>query len=158
MIWQQNYDPFHNIILSCLVASIPIIIMLVLLGIMHVKAHYAAACGLLSALAIAIFVFGMPAPVAGLAAGYGAAFGLLPIGWIVLNIIFLHQLTVENGSFNVLQHSLSNITDDRRLQLLLIAFAFGAFFEGAAGFGTPVAVSAALLIGLGFSPLAASGL
>src|SRR5574337_663149 len=158
MIWQQNYDPFHNIILSCLVASIPIIIMLVLLGVMHVKAHYAAACGLLSALVIAIFVFGMPAPVAGRAAGYGAAFGLLPIGWIVLNIIFLHQLTEENGSFKVLQHSLSSVTDDRRLQLLLIAFSFGAFFEGAAGFGTPVAVSAALLIGLGFSPLAASGL
>ena len=158
MIWQQNYDPFHNIILSCLVASIPIIVMLVLLGIMHVKAHYAATCGLLSALVIAIFVFGMPAKAAGLAAGYGAAFGVLPIGWIVLNIIFLHQLTEENGSFKVLQHSLSNITDDRRLQLLLIAFSFGAFFEGAAGFGTPVAVSAALLIGLGFSPLAASGL
>ena len=158
MIWQQNYDPFNNIILSCLVASIPVIVMLVLLGFMHMKAHYAAALGLLSALAISIFVFGMPAQMAGLAAGYGAAFGLLPIGWIVLNIIFLHQLTEEDGSFKVLQHSLSNITDDRRLQLLLIAFAFGAFFEGAAGFGTPVAVTAALLIGLGFKPLAASGL
>ena len=158
MIWQQNYDPFHNIILSCLVASIPVIVMLVLLGFLHMKAHYAAACGLLSALAISVFVFGMPAKIAGLAAGYGAAFGLLPIGWIVLNIIFLHQLTEEDGSFKVLQHSLSNITDDRRLQLLLIAFAFGAFFEGAAGFGTPVAVTAALLIGLGFKPLAASGL
>lgn len=158
MIWQQNYDPFHNIILSCLVASIPVIVMLVLLGFMHMKAHYAAALGLLSALVISIFVFGMPAQMAGLAAGYGALFGLLPIGWIVLNIIFLHQLTEEDGSFKVLQHSLSSITDDRRLQLLLIAFAFGAFFEGAAGFGTPVAVTAALLIGLGFKPLAASGL
>lgn len=158
MIWQQNYDPFGNIILSCLVASIPVIIMLVLLGFMHMKAHYAAACGLISAFVISIFVFGMPIQMAGLAAGYGAAFGLLPIGWIVLNIIFLHQLTEEDGSFKVLQHSLSNITDDRRLQLLLIAFAFGAFFEGAAGFGTPVAVTAALLIGLGFKPLAASGL
>jgi lactate permease len=155
MIWQQNYDPFHNILLSCLVASI---VMLVLLGFMHMKAHYAAGLGLISALLISIFVFGMPAQIAGLAAGYGAAFGLLPIGWIVLNIIFLHQLTEEDGSFKVLQHSLSNITDDRRLQLLLIAFAFGAFFEGAAGFGTPVAVTAALLIGLGFRPLAASGL
>ena len=158
MVWQQNYDPFNNIILSCLVASIPVIVMLVLLGFMHMKAHYAAGLGLLSALIISIFVFGMPAQTAGLAAGYGAAFGLLPIGWIVLNIIFLHQLTEEDGSFKVLQHSLSNITDDRRLQLLLIAFAFGAFFEGAAGFGTPVAVTAALLIGLGFKPLAASGL
>ncbi len=158
MVWQQNYDPFHNIILSCLVASIPVIIMLALLGLWHVKAHYAAGLGLISAFVIAVFVFGMPAQMAGLAAGYGAAFGLLPIGWIVLNIIFLHQLTEEDGSFKVLQHSLSNITDDRRLQLLLIAFAFGAFFEGAAGFGTPVAVTAALLIGLGFRPLAASGL
>ena len=158
MVWQQNYDPFNNIILSCLVASIPIIIMMVLLGFWHMRAHYAAGIGLIAALLISIFVFGMPAKVAGLAAGYGAAFGLLPIGWIVLNIIFLHQLTEEDGSFKVLQNSLSNITDDRRLQLLLIAFAFGAFFEGAAGFGTPVAVTAALLIGLGFRPLAASGL
>jgi len=158
MIWQQNYDPFHNILLSCFVASIPVIVMLALLGLWHVKAHYAAGLGLLSAAVIAIFVFGMPVQMAGLAAGYGAAFGLLPIGWIVLNIIFLHQLTEEDGSFKVLQHSLSKITDDRRLQLLLIAFAFGAFFEGAAGFGTPVAVTAALLIGLGFRPLAASGL
>ena len=158
MIWQQNYDPFGNIILSCLVASIPVIIMMALLGLWHVKAHYAAGLGLIAALVISIFVFGMPAKVAGLAAGYGMAFGLLPIGWIVVNIIYLHQLTEEDGSFKVLQNSLSNITDDRRLQLLLIAFAFGAFFEGAAGFGTPVAVTAALLIGLGFKPLAASGL
>jgi len=158
MIWQQNYDPFHNIILSCLVASIPVIVMLALLGLWHVKAHYAAGLGLISAFVIAVFVFGMPAQMAGLAAGYGAAFGLLPIGWIVLNIIFLHQLTEQNGSFKILQDSLSGITEDRRLQLLLIAFCFGAFFEGAAGFGTPVAVTAGILIGLGFSPLAASGL
>ena len=98
------------------------------------------------------------AKLAGMAAVYGAFFGLFPIGWIVLNIIFLHQLTEQNGSFKVLQDSLSNITEDRRIQLLLIAFSFGAFFEGAAGFGTPVAVTAAILIGLGFSPLAASGL
>ncbi|MDH6257524.1 L-lactate permease [Bradyrhizobium sp. BR13661] len=158
MIWQQNYDPFNNIVLSCLVASIPVIVMMALLGFWHMRAHYAAALGLISALLISIFVFGMPARVAGLAAGYGMAFGLLPIGWIVLNIIFLHQLTEENGSFKALQDSMMNITDDRRLQLLLIAFALGAFFEGAAGFGTPVAVTAAMLIGLGFKPLAASGL
>jgi lactate permease len=109
-------------------------------------------------LLIAIFAFGMPASMAGSAALFGAANGLLPIGWIVLNIIFLHRLTTENGSFKVLQDSLARITDDRRLQLLLIAFCFGAFFEGAAGFGTPVAVTGAILIGLGFSPLAASGL
>ena len=158
MVWQQNYDPFNNIILSCLVASIPIIIMMVLLGFWHMRAHYAAGIGLIAALLISIFVFGMPAKVAGLAAGYGAAFGLLPIGWIVLNIIFLQQLAESNGSFQILQDSLSGITEDRRLQLLLIAFCFGAFFEGAAGFGTPVAVTAGILIGLGFSPLAASGL
>jgi lactate permease len=132
----------------------------VLLGLLafHVRAHLAAIIGLLSALGVAIIAFGMPVKLAGLAAMYGAFFGLLPIGWIVLNIIFLHRLTEENGSFKVLQDSIANITDDRRLQLVLIAFCFGAFFEGAAGFGTPVAVTAAILIGLGFSPLAASGL
>jgi len=113
---------------------------------------------LIAALAIAIVAFGMPTPMATKAAFLGALTGLFPIGWIVLNVIFLHQLTTQNGSFRVLQESIAGITEDRRLQLLLIAFAFGAFFEGAAGFGTPVAVTAALLIGLGFSPLAASGL
>jgi lactate permease len=132
--------------------------MLAALAFFHVKAHLAALLALASALVIAIFAFGMPAGMAGSAALYGAANGLLPIGWIVLNIIFLHRLTTENGSFKVLQDSLARITDDRRLQLLLIAFCFGAFFEGAAGFGTPVAVTGAILIGLGFSPLAASGL
>ena len=158
MVWQQLYDPFNNIWLSSAVAAIPVVVMLVGLGFLHMKAHIAAAAGLGSAIAIAIFVFGMPAGMAGNATLYGAMFGLLPIGWIVLNIIFLHQLTTEDGSFKVLQESLTGITDDRRLQLLLIAFSFGAFFEGAAGFGTPVAVTGAILIGLGFSPLAASGL
>ena len=132
--------------------------MLVGLGVFHLRAHIAAGCGLIAALAISILAFGMPAEKAALAAGFGAAYGLMPIGWIVLNIIFLHRLTVENGSSVVLQNSIASVSDDRRLQLLLIAFSFGAFFEGAAGFGTPVAVTAALLIGLGFSPLAASGL
>src|SRR5262249_61290663 len=109
-------------------------------------------------LAVALLAYGMPAKMAGLAAFNGALFGLLPIGWIVLNIIFLYRLTEESGSFKVLQDSIARITEDRRLQLLLIAFSFGAFFEGAAGFGTPVAVTAAILIGLGFSPLAASSL
>jgi lactate permease len=125
---------------------------------MHLKAHIAAGAGLVSALIIAVFVYGMPPDMAGKAAFLGGLTGLLPIGWIVLNIIFLHQLTEQNGSFKILQDSIAGITEDRRLQLLLIAFAFGAFFEGAAGFGTPVAVTAAILIGLGFSPLAASGL
>ena len=157
MAWTQVYNPFNSVLLSALAAAIPVVVLLGLLAF-HVRAHLAAIIGLLSALAVAILAFGMPVKLAGLAAMYGAFFGLLPIGWIVLNIIFLHQLTEENGSFKVLQDSIANITDDRRLQLLLIAFCFGAFFEGAAGFGTPVAVTAAILIGLGFSPLAASGL
>jgi lactate permease len=158
MVWQQIYDPFGNPVISTLMAAVPVVVMLAALAFFHVKAHLAALLALASALLISIFAFGMPANMAGSAALFGAANGLLPIGWIVLNIIFLHRLTTENGSFKVLQDSLARITDDRRLQLLLIAFCFGAFFEGAAGFGTPVAVTGAILIGLGFSPLAASGL
>ena len=157
-LWQQIYDPFGNMIISTLLGAIPVVVMLVGLGFLHLKAHIAAGAGLLAAVAIAIFAYGMPASMAGNAALFGGLTGLLPIGWIVLNIIFLHQLTEQNGSFKILQDSIAGITEDRRLQLLLIAFAFGAFFEGAAGFGTPVAVTAAILIGLGFSPLAASGL
>src|SRR4051812_14212890 len=157
-IWQQVYDPMGSMVLSTLLAAIPVVVMLVGLGFLHMKAHIAALAGLLAALVIAVFAFHMPAEMAGKAAWLGALTGLLPIGWIVLNIIFLHQLTERNGSFKVLQDSVAGVTEDRRLQLLLIAFSFGAFFEGAAGFGTPVAVTAAMLIGLGFSPLAASGL
>ena len=158
MVWQQIYDPFGNMVVSTLLAAVPVAVMLICLGFLHIKAHIAAGLGLISALAIAVLAYGMPAEMAGKAALLGGFTGLLPIGWIVLNIIFLQQLAEQNGSFKVLQDSLSGITDDRRLQLLLIAFCFGAFFEGAAGFGTPVAVTAGILIGLGFSPLAASGL
>jgi len=158
MIWQQIYDPFGNMIISTLLAAIPVVVMLACLGFLHIKAHIAAGLGLLAAVVVAVFAYGMPIDMAGKAAMYGGFTGLLPIGWIVLNIIFLQQLAEQNGSFRILQASLSGITDDRRLQLLLIAFCFGAFFEGAAGFGTPVAVTAGILIGLGFSPLAASGL
>lgn len=158
MMWQQVYDPFGNAVVSTLVAAIPIIVLLGGIGLLHMKAHHAALAGLAAALAIAVFAHGMPADKAGMTALYGAAYGLLPIGWIILNIIFLYQLTLEKGYFKVLQDSIAGITDDRRLQLLLIAFCFGAFFEGAGGFGTPVAVTGAILIGLGFSPLAASGL
>jgi lactate permease len=158
MIWQQIYDPFGNMVISTLLAAVPVAVMLICLGFLHIKAHIAAGLGLISALAIAVFAYGMPYEMAGKAALLGGFTGLLPIGWIVLNIIFLQQLAEQNGSFKVLQNSLSGITTDRRLQLLLIAFCFGAFFEGAAGFGTPVAVTAGILIGLGFSPLAASGL
>jgi lactate permease len=158
MVWNQIYDPFNSMLLSTLVAAIPIVVMLGCLAFLHIKAHWAAILGLIAALIVAIFAYGMPAKMAGMAAFNGALFGLLPIGWIVLNIIFLYRLTEESGSFKILQDSIAHITPDRRLQLLLIAFSFGAFFEGAAGFGTPVAVTAAILIGLGFSPLAASGL
>ncbi len=158
MVWQQIYDPFGNMVISTALAAVPVVVMLVALGFLHIKAHIAAAAGLVAALAVAMLAYGMPLGMAGRAAMYGGLTGLLPIGWIVLNIIFLQQLAEQNGSFKVLQDSLSGITEDRRLQLLLIAFCFGAFFEGAAGFGTPVAVTAGILIGLGFSPLAASGL
>ncbi len=158
MIWQQVYDPLNSAVLSTLFAAIPVVVLLGGLAFLHISAHMAAIYGLVSALVIAIFVFGMPTSMALSTAGFGALFGLLPIGWIVLNIIFLYQLTKDKGYFQVLQDSIANVTEDRRLQLLFIAFAFGAFFEGAAGFGTPVAVTGAILIGLGFSPLAASGL
>ena len=158
MAWQQIYDPFGSMALSTLLAAIPVVVMLAALGLFHIKAHIAAALGLAAAFCVAVFAYHMPAAMAGKAALLGGFTGLLPIGWIVLNIIFLQQLCEQNGSFKVLQASLSGITNDRRLQLLLIAFCFGAFFEGAAGFGTPVAVTAGILIGLGFSPLAASGL
>jgi lactate permease len=158
MVWQQIYDPFGSMALSTLLAAVPVVVMLAALGFFHIKAHIAAALGLVAAFCVAVFAYSMPAAMAGKAALLGGFTGLLPIGWIVLNIIFLQQLCEQNGSFKVLQASLSGITNDRRLQLLLIAFCFGAFFEGAAGFGTPVAVTAGILIGLGFSPLAASGL
>ncbi len=156
--WAQGYDPTGHWLLSTMLAAVPIIVLLGSLALGHVKAHYAALAGLGAALLTAIFGFHMPARLAGATAVYGAGYGLFPIGWIVLNVIFMYQLTVESGQFHILQHSLTGITQDRRLQLLLIAFCFGAFFEGAAGFGTPVAVTAALLIGLGFKPLQASGL
>jgi len=156
--WQQGYNPLGHWLLSTLVAAIPVVVLLGTLALGHIKAHYAALAGLAAALLVAIFGFHMPASLAAAGAVYGAGYGLFPIGWIVLNVIFMYQLTVESGQFTVVQHSLTGITKDRRLQLLLIAFCFGAFFEGAAGFGTPVAVTAALLIGLGFKPLQASGL
>ncbi|MGD0213464.1 MAG: L-lactate permease [Terriglobales bacterium] len=156
--WPQNYDPTGRWWLSTLIAALPIVVLLGTLALLHIKAHYAALLGLGTGLATAVLVFHMPARLAATTAVYGAGYGLFPIGWIILNVIFMYQLTVEAGQFKVLQSSMTGITQDRRLQLLLIAFCFGAFFEGAAGFGTPVAVTAALLIGLGFKPLEASGL
>ncbi|RDI62563.1 L-lactate permease [Microvirga subterranea] len=157
-MWSQVYNPFGSAVLSTIVAALPIVCLLGLIAFARMQAHLAAIITLVLSLVIAIFAFGMPGGMALEAAGLGALTGLFPIGWIIINVIFLYRLTVENGSFKVLQDSIAGITADRRLQLLLVAFAFGAFFEGAAGFGTPVAVTGAILIGLGFSPLAASGL
>ena len=157
-MWPQVYDPLGNATLSTLFAALPVVVLLGSLAFLKLQAHVAAVLGLVSALLVAVLVFGMPASLAGATAAYGAAYGLMPIGWIILNVIFLYQLTNERGLFATLRGSITTITRDRRLQLLLVAFCFGAFFEGAAGFGTPVAVTGAILIGLGFSPLAASGL
>ena len=130
--------------------------LLALLAFWHVRAHLAALAGLLVAAAIAIGVYGMPVPLTLAAAGYGAAFGLFPIGWIVLNAIFIYNLSVDTGGFKVLQDRMSNLSDDRRIQALMIGFSFGAFMEGFAGFGAPVAITGALMIGLGFRPLDAA--
>lgn len=157
-MWSHVYDPLGNPWLSTLCAALPVIVLLGALGIFHIKAHIAAVMGLITSLVVAIGIFGMPGSMALSATLMGAANGLLPIGWIILNVIFLYQLTERKGQFAILRESITGVTQDRRLQLLLIAFCFGAFFEGAGGFGTPVAVTGAMLIGLGFSPLAASGL
>jgi lactate permease len=158
MTWTQVYSPLGNLYVSALVAAIPVIVLLGALAFFHVKAHIAALLGLLLALGIAVGVYGMPLSMAGATAAYGAAFGLLPIGWIILNAIFIYDITVKTGKFEVVKDTIGGLAGDRRIQVLLIAFAFGAFIEGAAGFGTPVAISAAMLIGLGFKPLAAAGL
>ena len=157
-MWSQVYNPLQNILVSALVAAIPIIVLLGALGFFRLRAHIAALLGLAASLGIAILEFGMPMHLSVMSALYGAAYGILPIGWIILNVIFLYQLTLGKGHFKTLQNSIASVTEDRRLQLLLIAFSFGAFFEGAAGFGTPVAVTGAILIGIGFSPLSASAL
>jgi lactate permease len=157
-IWSQVYDPFANKTLSTIAAALPVVTLLALIASNKVKAHLAAIIALIVANLVAIVIFTMPADMSLRATVLGAVTGFFPIGWIVLNVIFLYRLTVEKGAFEILQTTIGGVTTDRRLQLLLIAFSFGAFFEGASGFGTPVAVTGAILIGLGFSPLAASGL
>jgi lactate permease len=157
-MWNQIYNPLGNTVLSTGAASLPVVTLLVLIASNKVKAHVAAVIALIVANLVAIIIFTMPADMSLRATVLGAVTGFFPIGWIVLNVIFLYRLTVERGVFETLQTTIGDVAEDRRLQLLLIAFAFGAFFEGASGFGTPVAVTGAILIGLGFSPLAASGL
>jgi lactate permease len=158
MVWSQNYDPFGNSILSTLVCAIPVLVLLGGLGIFQIRAHYAALAGLVAAVLIAMFVIGMPGGMALGAGFFGTLFAVTTVCWIIFNLIFLYRMTLQVGLFKILQDSIGGITNDRRLQLILIAFCFGAFFEGAAGGGTPVAVTGAILIGLGFNPLAASGL
>src|SRR5579862_6249725 len=158
-MWTQNYTPVSgSLALSSLAASLPIFVLLFLLGVKRTAAWIAALSGLAAAILVAVAAYGMPAGAAIGAIGYGAANGLFPIGWVVFTAILLYNITRETGKFETLKDSVGNLSQDRRLQALLIAFAFGAFIEGAAGFGTPVAVSAAMLTGLGFSPFYAAGI
>jgi lactate permease len=158
MPWIQVYDPLGNAWLSTLAAALPIVLLLVALGVLEWRAHIAALAGLVAALAVSVIVYGMPISSAAATAVYGAAYGLLPIGWIIVNAVFLYNLTVQTGQFEIVKSSVARLSADRRIQALLIAFSFGAFIEGAAGFGTPVAICSALLMGLGFTPLYAAGL
>ncbi len=158
MIWPQRYDPLGSPFLSTAVAALPVVALLGSLAWLRLRAHIAALIGLVTALIVAIVALDMPASMALASAAYGAAYGLFPIGWIVLNVIFLHRLVERRGLLDALRRGVTRVTDDRRLQLLLVAFSFGAFMEGAAGFGTPVAVTGGILIALDFGPLEASGL
>ena len=159
MTWQQNFTPIgDSLILSSLVALIPILYFFWALAIKRMKGYVAGVTTLLVALAVAIFAYKMPVGTAMMSASQGAVYGLLPIGWIIITSVFLYKLTVKTGQFDIIRNSVLSITEDRRLQALLVAFSFGAFLEGAAGFGAPVAISAALLVGLGFNPLYAAGL
>src|SRR6478752_3233144 len=157
-MWNQIYNPLGNAALSTIAAAVPVVTLLVLIASGRVKAHVAAIVAVILTNVITIFIFAMPAGMSLRATLLGVVSGFFPIGWIVLNVIFLYQVTVTTGKFELLKRAVGGVTEDRRLQLLLVAFSFGAFFEGASGFGTPVAITGSILIGLGFSPLAASGL
>ena len=158
MEWVQAYDPLQHVWLSTVAAAVPIVLLLVTLGVFEWRAHWAALAGLVAALVVSTAAYGMPAATALGAAVDGAAYGLFPIGWIVVNAVFLYNLTVASGQFDIVKASVARLSADRRIQALLVAFSFGAFIEGAAGFGTPVAITAALLSGLGFTPLYSAGL
>jgi L-lactate transport len=156
--WQQLYAPLGSLGLSALVALIPIVFFFLALAVFRLKGHIAGSTTLALSIIVAILAFQMPADMAFAAAGYGFAYGLWPIAWIIVAAVFLYKLTVKSGQFEIIRSSVLSITDDQRLQVLLIGFSFGAFLEGAAGFGAPVAITAALLVGLGFNPLYAAGL
>lgn len=158
LTWSQHYTPLGDLGRSAFVASVPLLTLLALLGVWRVRAPVAALAALSVAAGLGIGVYGMPVPLAGAAACYGAAFGLFPIGWVVLNAMFLYRVSLETGGFAEMQRRLAGVSVDRRIQALLIAFCFGAFVEGLAGFGAPVAVTGALMIGLGFRPLEAAKL
>ncbi len=158
MPWTQVYDPLGHWQLSTLIAGLPIIVLLTLLAGLRVKPHLSALAGALTALLAAMFVFHMPAQLAGMSFVYGVGFGLLKIAWIVVAAVYLYDISVETGKFEIMKYSVAGITADRRLQLLLVAFCFGAFIEGAAGFGAPVAIAGAFMIGLGFKPFHAAAL
>ena len=158
MQWTQVYDPFGHWFLSTLVAALPIIVLLGLLAGFKVKPHWCAIAGASTAVLVAIIFFRMPAALAGMSFAYGVAFGLLKIAWIVLAAVYLYDISVETGQFEIMKESVAGITPDRRLQVLLVAFCFGAFIEGAAGFGAPVAIAGAFMIGLGFRPFHAAAL
>ncbi|WP_243556577.1 MULTISPECIES: L-lactate permease [Priestia] len=159
MTWTQQFTPVGNsVIWSSLIALIPILYFFWALAIKRMKGYMAGITTLLVALAVAMLAYKMPAGMAFMSASQGAVYGILPIGWIIITSVFLYKLTVKTGQFDIIRTSVVSITEDRRLQALLVAFSFGAFLEGAAGFGAPVAISAALLVGLGFNPLYAAGL
>src|SRR5581483_9664855 len=158
-MWKHNYEPVAGSLgVSAAVAAVPIVVLFLMLGVFRKPAWMSALAALASALIVALTVYGMPVRLAVISTLYGAAYGLFPIAWIVFSSIMLYRLAVDTGKFEVIKDSVGSLTDDRRLQALFIAFSFGAFIEGAAGFGAPVAVSGAMLAGLGFDPFYAAGI
>ena len=158
MTWAQDYVPLGNIWLSSLVAAIPILFFFLALTLWRLKGYQAATVTVLLTLVIAVAVYGMPVSAAAAAGVYGFFYGLWPIAWIIIRAVFLYKISVRTGQFEIVRASILSVTEDQRLQLLIVGFSFGAFLEGAAGFGAPVAITAALLVGLGFRPLYAAGL